>query len=136
MPMYNNDWEAALKTMQPNMGGVQNARQPGQMGNVSYAPNMMRGFQPPQLPLARDLAPTKQAYGVNPGMGQPPSGGYQTYTGGTVPGGGAPGPAFTPAQTSGFLDALRRLIAARGSVAATRGGRGGYPGLGGLMRPY
>ena len=136
MPMPNSDWEAALGALQPNLGGVQNARAPGQTGNVSYAPGMMSTYER-QMPLARQMAAQVQPFQGDPNFsaGSPfaPSGGG----GGTGPGSYLPPPmaqawnaGYDPAQAQGLLEALRRLILARGSVAATRGGNS-YPPPGG-----
>lgn len=134
MPMYNSDWESALRTLQPGYGGVARPAPPGTTGNIAYAPGMMQGYQGqgPYGARSPGTYPGGQ-YQPPPGGGAMPGGDMSRYAGGGgasfSPGfGGGGGLAMSPAQGRGFLDALRRMIAARGSVAATRGG-----GLGGAM---
>jgi hypothetical protein len=137
MPMYNQDWESALRALQPGYGQVARPAAPGTTGNIAYAPGMMRGFRQPQLPGARELYQQanpgyrrypEQIYGeLNKGIG-----GDRGYVRGPqAPPMGYPrppirlGPPTPRPPVNTFLDALRRMIAARAGVAATKG-TGGY----------
>lgn len=124
MPMYNSDWQSALAALQPTMGNVQNPAKAGNSGNIPFSPGMMQGYQGPQVPSARDLYRGAYPGGMNNPLGNTRSTGYQQYPGGS----GSMGGGMNGFQAGGFLDALRHMIAARGSVAATRGGGSGVWG--------
>jgi hypothetical protein len=110
-------WEDAYESLQPTFGGVQPPAKPGNMGNISYAPGMMSAYQGPQIPRARDLYDQNEKGTLMPGPGSGAGYGRPSAQGPSYGGGG-----MTPPQARGFLDALRRVLSARGSVAATRGG--------------
>jgi hypothetical protein len=118
---WDDAYRRATAMMQPGSQGVQPPAKPGNTANIPYAPGMMGAYQGPGVPRARDLYPLPRDPGftspqISPSgstgydMGSNPA--YQAYQRqGAMP----------PAQASGLLDALRRLIMARASVAGTRG---------------
>jgi hypothetical protein len=127
MPLPNNQWEEALATLQPGGRTVMRPGAPGNTGNIPYAPGMMRGMQAgARMPLARELY-----QGVNPGAAMlrtqspyapaPPYPGSAPAAPQNLGGGMGATSNFSAPQARGLTDALRRLLAARGSVAATRG---------------
>lgn len=135
MPMPNNQWESALRGLQPHLGHVANPMAAGNTGNVPYAPGMMSAYRGQAVPPAGALYRGAYPGGSNPGgmtPASPQGGGY---------GGGYPGmnqrqmgygPGMSGPQSRGFLDALQRVLSARGGVAATRGANP----AGALSRPY
>jgi len=119
MPLPSS-WDQRDPAMQPSFGGVQPPANPGSSGNIPYAPGMMGAYQPRPTPKANDLYQSLNPAGSQPyqplASGQPP--GQQQQPSGNSQMGAMAG---NPFQAQGLIDALRRLIALRGSVAATRG---------------
>ena len=109
-------WDDAYRALQPNFGGVQNPAQAGNTGNIPYSPGMMSAYQGPQVPRARDLY--QQTYPAQPDQYAAPPGGQGGYGG---YGGGGGQLQMPPPQAASLYEALRRMLAARASVAATRG---------------
>jgi hypothetical protein len=119
--MDNTSWQSALQDMQPSQGGgVMPSAQPGEMGNIPYAPGAMAQYQGPGIPRARDL------YNQYPGYDS--SGGGIDYSQGAQNQGRYGQPQSPPAQsgystgqTRGLLDALQQILRAHLGVAATKG---------------
>lgn len=114
MPFDDGQWQSALKRMQPSIGGVMPPSQPGNTGNIPYAPGMMSTYNGPQAPLARDMYQAQQGPSGLPQGGMASEGPVEVQPGGV-------GMGMSMPQAQGLIAALTNIIRAQQTPQATQG---------------